>query len=85
MRFPLGAQIFSKKRRGKNVFFSVKMSLISRKISNQITEDCTQIKQYPTDIFSLAPMRVSLYPECTGGPEQTPNQGPRVWFLQPPF
>lgn len=81
MRFPLGTQIVSKKRRGKSVFFSVKTSLISRKISNQITEDCTQIKQDLTDIFILTPMRVSLYPECTGGPKQTPNQGPRVWFL----
>lgn len=83
MTFSLGnSDLFQKEKRGKNVSFSMETSLTSiHRSSNQITEDYTEIKQHLTDISILSPIRLSLYPACKGGPEQTANQSPCAWFL----
>lgn len=44
-------------------------------------EDCTQIKQQITEIFTLTLRRVALHPECESGPEQAPKGDPGGRFL----
>lgn len=75
MTFSLAnSDLFQKEKRGKNVSFSMKISLtFIHRSSNQIIEDNTQIKQHLTDISNLSPIRLSLYSVCKGGPEQTAN------------
>ena len=51
------------------------------KCSNRSMEDCTQIKQQITEIFTLTLRRVALHPECESGPEQARKGDPGGRFL----